>query len=407
MKRFLGRTVVLTCALAAGSLPVIAQSWKFGVMADTQWGMPDDGKNPNSCAVDIVKALNKQFIDKKVKFVIEVGDLVDKIGDKQTGTTAETIANAEDVRAVFAQELYNAGVGFFPVRGNHDSHRLSGAEFKRIYPQTQTGTMNATPANAFSVPNPDAATQPFPRPEGAPFTLGSNFETPLPAETKDLDWRGLTYSFDYNNVRFVLVDQFAPLNAKEGEKPDLTLVEQVPWINRTLAAKPSNGHVFVFGHKGLISENHVDTLFGSDPTQSASSQDAFISAMFKNGVRYYIQGHDHMHNRALVSVTSGTPRPNRWRDNCPQSRAGPRDVSGPSHSGDPNTRCGESRRSGMKIASIVSSYLLGLLFTIFGLNGWRRHGGRFPAFQTTLNLGRQCSAFSYSGLPVHHRPVRH
>jgi hypothetical protein len=29
--------------------------------------------------------------------------------------------------------------------------------------------------------------------------------------------------------------------------------------------------------------------------------------MYKNGVRYYIQGHDHMHDRSLVSVTTGTP----------------------------------------------------------------------------------------------------
>lgn len=308
MKNAFLKTFTLALVMATTTLPGVAQSWKFGVMADTQWGMPDDGKNPNSCAVDIVKALNKQFIDRKVKFVFEVGDLVDKIGNKQAGgTTTETIANAEDIRAVFAQDLYNAGIGFFPVRGNHDSHRLSGPEFKRIYPQTQNGMMNATPANAFTVPNPDSATQPFPKPEGSPFTIGTNFTTPDPKETKDLDWRGLTYAFDYNNVRFMLVDQFAPINGKDGGKADLTLDEQVPWISKTLASKPSGSHGFVLGHKGLISENHIDTLFGNDPTQNAESQDAFITAMYKGGVRYYIQGHDHMHNRALVSVTTGTP----------------------------------------------------------------------------------------------------
>jgi hypothetical protein len=307
MMKVFGKTVILVLFFAAAASTLPAQSWKFGVMADTQWGMPDDGKNPNSCAVDIVKTLNQQFIEKKVKFVIEVGDLVDKIGDKKTGTTAESIANAEDIRAAFAQELYNAGIGFFPVRGNHDSHRLSGVEFKRIYPQSQNGTMNATPANVFSVPNPDDATQPFPKHEGSPFTIGTNFSTPNLKDTKNLDWSGLTYSFDYNNARFVLVDQFAPLNAKEGEKPDLTLDQQVPWISETLAGKPAGGHAFVFGHKGLISENHVDTLFGNDPTESGVNQNAFIAAMYNNGVRYYIQGHDHMHNRALVSVTTGTP----------------------------------------------------------------------------------------------------
>jgi hypothetical protein len=51
----------------------------------------------------------------------------------------------------------------------------------------------------------------------------------------------------------------------------------------------------------------VDTLFGEDPSQNPAGQDAFIAAMYKNGVRYYIQGHDHMHNRSLFSVTSGSP----------------------------------------------------------------------------------------------------
>lgn len=308
MKRSHLRSVVFGAfILGAAATVASAQAWKFGVMSDTQWGVPDDGKNPGSCSVDIVKAINQQFIGKKVKFVIEVGDLVDKLGDKKTGVTAESVAGAEDVRAAFAQELYNAGIGFFPLRGNHDSHRLSGSEFKRIYPQTQNGTMNVTPANVFSIPNPDAATQPFPKQEGSPFTIGTNFTTPDPKQTRNLDWSGLTYSFDYNNARFVLLDQFAPLNAKEGEKPDLTIDQQVPWISETLAGKPAGGHAFVFGHKGLISENHVDTLFGNDPAESGLNQNAFITAMYQNGVRYYMQGHDHMHNRSLVSVTTGTP----------------------------------------------------------------------------------------------------
>ena len=180
--------ITLLFALAAGSV-CSGQSWKFGVMSDTQWGVADDGKNPNSVAVDIIKALNQQFIDHKVKLVVAVGDLVDKIGDKTKGTTAESIANAEDTRAAFAQELYNAGIGFFPLRGNHDAHRLSGVEFKRIYPQTQNGAMNATPADVFSVPNADAAMQPFPKPAGSPFTLGTNFSSPDPAENKaKSDW---------------------------------------------------------------------------------------------------------------------------------------------------------------------------------------------------------------------------
>ena len=278
-----------------------AQPWKFGVMSDTQWSR-DDGRNPGSCAVDIVKALNQQFIQHGVKFVVAVGDLVDK-----TGSTAESVANSEDIRAAFAQDLYNAGIGFFPLRGNHDSNPLAATEFKRIYPQTLNGTMNATPANVFSVPNPDSAVQPFPARSGSPFTLGKNFSSPQPDTTNGLDWRGLSYSFDYSNARFVLLDQFSPPNRPADQKGDMTIDPQQSWIDVVLSGKPADGHAFVFGHKGLISENHVDTLFGKDPSQNPAAQDAFITSMYKSGVRYYMQGHDHMHNRSLVSVTSGTP----------------------------------------------------------------------------------------------------
>ena len=44
-------------------------------MCDTQWTQADDGKNPNTCAVDIATQVQQQFINQNVKFAIEVGDL--------------------------------------------------------------------------------------------------------------------------------------------------------------------------------------------------------------------------------------------------------------------------------------------------------------------------------------------
>jgi hypothetical protein len=149
--------------------------------------------------------------------------------------------------------------------------------------------------------------QPFPAPAGSPFTLGTNFSSPDPGSTGGLDWRGLSYSFDYKGSKFVLIDQFAPADRDPAKNQQLTIAPQQSWIESTLATKPSAGHAFVFAHKGLISEQHVDTLFGDDPSKDAAAQDAFITSMYKNGVRYYIQGHDHLHNRALVSVTGGSP----------------------------------------------------------------------------------------------------
>jgi hypothetical protein len=284
---------------------VSAQEWKFGVMSDTQWIGTDDGRNPGTCSIDIVRALNKEFISRNVKFVIQVGDLVD-----QTGSTTTSVKNSEDIRAVFAQELFNAGIAFYPLPGNHDSQPKAGAEFRRIYPQTIAGKNNATPFDAFTVPNPDKAAQPLPYPSAnsKPFVLGKSFSSPTTTQTGGPDWTGVSYSFQYNNATFILLDQFSPLNSTKNYNPYPNAIDlQQSWISGVLAGRPSQTHAFVFGHKGIITENHVDTLFGSDPTQDAAGQDAFITSLYKNGVRYYIQGHDHMHNRSLVSVTSGTP----------------------------------------------------------------------------------------------------
>lgn len=300
MKRSVLVAFVSACMIIASAA---AQQWKFGVMSDTQWIGTDDGRNPGTCSVDIVKQLNQQFIHQKVKFVVQVGDLVD-----QTGSSPTSVANSEDVRAVFAQELYNAGIGFFPLPGNHDSQPLAGNEFVRIYPQTATGSMNASPSNVFAVPNPDAAVQPFPVPTGAGFAMGTNFSTPDIIPGTGEDWRKISYSFDYSNARFILLDQFSPLNGTKNWNPYPNAIDlQQAWIDTTLANKAPDAHAFVFGHKGLITENHVDTLFGNTPALDPAGQDAFITSLYGHGVRYYIQGHDHMHDRSLVSVTSGTP----------------------------------------------------------------------------------------------------
>ena len=297
--------IVISVILILAVTSAFSQQWKFGVMADTQWIGADDGRNPGTCSVDIVRALNKQFIADGVKFVVEVGDLVDS-----TGSTATSVKNTEDIRAAFAQELFNAGIGFYPLPGNHDSTPLASPEFRRIYPQTVSGKNNSAPFDVFTVPNPDKAVQPFPYPgaNSKPFTLGSNFSSPTTTQTGGPDWTGLSYAFDYNNVRFVLLDQFTPLNSQTTGNPYAFAIDlQQPWINAVLSGRPPGTHAFVFGHKGLITENHVDTLFGNSPALDPTGQDAFITSLYKNGVRYYLGGHDHMHNRSLVSITTGTP----------------------------------------------------------------------------------------------------
>ena len=131
----------------------------------------------------------------------------------------------------------------------------------------------------------------------------------------------MSYSFDYNNVRFVLIDQFE--NQNPGGNLSSAPVQQ-PWISQELSDPARPQHAFVFDHKNLLGGNHKDNIMGaninsSDPgdgcgvnsiTLSAANltallakeqaEDAFISSLATNHVHYYISGHDHHHYDSIV-----------------------------------------------------------------------------------------------------------
>lgn len=247
---------------------VSEDAWCFGVMADTQWRTgANAGVEPGSCAVSVINALNEQFIQHQCKFVVQVGDLV----DKEVVDGVRTLPT----RATACQALYDNGIGFFPVRGNHEASVTAANELPVLFPQTL-----GVGANVFGAEN---------------FTS--------PAE----NLKGLSYAFDYNNVRCVLIDQFT---RKDGSNylssTNHNAVDQVGWVDGVLASKSSEQHAFVFAHKNLIGQNHKDVLFGANLTANAAARDAFIKSLDVNGVRYCLGGHDHMHHRSVVTDSSRT-----------------------------------------------------------------------------------------------------
>ncbi len=197
--------------LAAGS--VSAEPWKFGVMGDTQWTTIDPaGANPNTVPVSIINQINQQFINAGVKFVIEVGDLTDDGNDI-----------SEVTRAAAAQPLIDAGIGFFPFRGNHETYGTNNnygiPVFQHNYPQTQTGTFTKTNHHQFK--------------------LGSDFSSPTLVSS---DLAGMSYSFDYGNsgnkARFVIIDNWATPskvdNNADGYAYGYTVNDQQAWISNRL-----------------------------------------------------------------------------------------------------------------------------------------------------------------------------
>jgi hypothetical protein len=244
--------------------------FKFGVMADTQWQKNVDGLNPGTCAVGVINLLNAQFVHHGVKFVIQVGDLIESETDAVNGNPS---VRTLPYRAQAAEALYDCGIGFYPLRGNHEGSTIAANEFPGLFPQTQG--------------------------KGSRVFGATNFSSPA------TNLNGLSYSFDYDNVRFVLIDQFMRADGSGDASANLNTIDQLPWIESQLASRPSGTHALVLGHKNLIGQDHVDTLFGSDPSQNPAARNEFIGKLASNGVRYYLGGHDHMHHRSLVTSPDG------------------------------------------------------------------------------------------------------
>jgi len=275
-------------SLSGLSIPIIgakkvsattsANAWSFGVMSDTQWRTGTNGAGGTlSCATSIIDALNQQFIDHNCRFVIQVGDLVD----------VESVSGVRTLptRQAHAKALYDAGIGFFPLRGNHEASPTAAVEIPTLFPQTLGQGPNVFGAIDFDSP-----------------VLNSTSTDPMGTRLK-----GLTYCFNYENVRCVLIDQFTRTDGSNfnASTTNDNAVDQIDWVDAMLASNSADDHAFVFSHKNLIGQNHKDVLFGKDLTANASARDAFIKSINEYGVRYCLGGHDHMHHRSIVKSSDG------------------------------------------------------------------------------------------------------
>jgi Calcineurin-like phosphoesterase len=267
----------------AKPLPVVPidQAWSFGVMDDTQWTTTDPASaNRNAVAISIINQINPQFVKAGVKFVVQVGDLT------ENGNDADIAA-----RAAAAQPLYDAGIGFFPMRGNHETY----------------GT-----ANSFGIPAFQAN---FPQTRGLSQTFGAtSFSSPTSVSP---DLNGTSYSFDYgatgSSARFVIVDPWvtpsrnvAPGN---GYNYGYSIADQQAWISSRLDQQTrGTTQAFVFSHQPLIAENHQDSPFVGQTYANPAMQNAFLASLQASGVKYYISGHDHINQRSIITSPDGASK---------------------------------------------------------------------------------------------------
>ncbi len=240
-----------------------AETWSFGIYSDTQW-KPVDEEN-NGVAIFIIDALNKEMIAAQVDLVVQVGDLVQSSSQK-----------AFDTRAARNAALKEAGIAFYPFRGNHDSQSPESAkQFAQAFP-------------------------------GLPGTPGAGGSSPkLPGIA------GLTYAFVHKNVKFIILD-ICPLLDESGKEIEYSIADFLPWMREELSKK-DHEHAFVFSHIPLIGQSHKGNLFvdlGKDEPlarqdEPVEVQNAFYKLLADEGVRYYFCGHDHMYQRSTVVSPDG------------------------------------------------------------------------------------------------------
>jgi hypothetical protein len=287
------------------SAPPAPTPWKFGVMADTQWtpyafvggaliwGYDPEGTNPNSVAGSIITQLNQEFINHGVKFVVAVGDITD------TGADAGIAS-----RAALAQDLFDAGIGFFTFRGNHETY------YTWYYPSEENNSYGVTAMKAN-----------FPQHRGTgPNLFGAtNFSSPSSTaegmENMATDLNGMSYAFDYgdeegNDATFVMIDPWATDNVATWVDAlfvtyGYPLGDQVEWATGRLdLATRGTEHAFVFSHQLLMAGNHSDSPFGL-LYENTEAQNTFYASMVNNDVAFYIGGHDHMHHRSTIKSPDG------------------------------------------------------------------------------------------------------
>ena len=212
--------------------PAAAAPWKFVMTGDGRGLSVLDPVN-TSIMSEIVTAIVAENPD----VLIFPGDLVYAGNEAAFRQWTNVVA-----------PVYSAGIGVYPVRGNHDV----------VNDADGTGWTNV---------------------------FGASLPTNGPAGEI-----GFTYSFVHKNALFVGLDQYITLHR----------VNQ-PWLNEQLVANQLP-HVFVFGHEPAFKAFHYDCL-----DDYPAERNAFWTSLADSGAALYLTGHDHFYDHSRIDDGDGDP----------------------------------------------------------------------------------------------------
>jgi len=208
--------------------PAWAESFCFVVAGDTQSGQV------------FVDEIVQATIDEGADFILICGDLTN------SGALFELERWLDKM-----QPLYDAGIGVYPIRGNHDCYDNNIP--KSVWDAAFSGT--------FSLPD-----------------NGPSGE------------ENVTYSFTHKNAFIVGLDQYVKLYRNN-----------LDWLEEQFASN-EQPHVFVFGHTTAFTIDHPDTI-----ALFADQRNVFVNNILAENGRVYFCGHDHFYDHIRLDNGDGDP----------------------------------------------------------------------------------------------------
>jgi hypothetical protein len=211
--------------------------WRFAAFGDSRGTYAEGGGHDE----EILDAIATAALADGVDLIIFPGDLV--LGSSVPETLEAELLAWRDTMEI----LYAAGVGVYPVRGNHD----------------------------------DGAFEPWDNVFSGPYAIsdaGPDGEV------------NKTYAVEHENALFLGFDLYVTPHR----------VNQA-WLDERLAATSAE-HIFAFGHEPAYAAYHPDCL-----DDYPAERDAFIHSLIAAGGRTYFAGHDHFYAHAAIQESDAGP----------------------------------------------------------------------------------------------------
>jgi hypothetical protein len=226
-------------------------AWRFVVTCDSRG-------NTNGINEKIATEIAAEVIKHGADFLLFPGDLV----SGYTASNPDTFESQLWAWVKLMQPLYDAGIGVYVGRGNHET-----ADLWSHVPLDPNDNFATRWINVFG-------SDLYPRQK----LLGNG-----PAGEKYM-----TYSLIHKNALVLMLDHYAGTQHQAVHKVNQS------WVDEQLAANTQT-HVFIVGHEAAFRALHTDCLDNHIP-----ERDAFWNSLQNAGARAYFCGHDHFYEHARI-----------------------------------------------------------------------------------------------------------